>query len=393
MENNIEMTSKELKQNNQLHDNDKKSIRRREALANDDLDDKYSIQYDTIAWTGISMITRAVTVIMNIKLALDYYQNGNVNCFIWTSASIIIPTIVTTLIHATMCLQDRDLNNETLKVPWNTLLWSFLFRYLGVLKLAIRCKKAESNYDMDSQKKLYKLKIREESDVAFIRIFDCFLEAAPQKILQITIVLSFPDKISPLQTFVICGYFGTMAWCISDYHRCNRYAQIDKLKMETNGFVLQLCWHFSVSVSRILCLSLVASLFPLWTLFSCIMHSVFFGILTYIVDHPQFCIVSLGKFLFCMILGFVYLFTYIMPKDGRTKNKYIIYYTLNSLENIACVALFIIYSSESMSSSVLFYPLCILSIAFYYVGIICMILYYTRFHPKIIARSSKLVIN
>ncbi|XP_055843904.1 XK-related protein 4-like isoform X2 [Episyrphus balteatus] len=344
-------------------------------------------------WTGISIITRAITVIMNINLALNYYQNGNFNCFIWTSASIVIPTIVTTLIHATMCLQDRDLNQEVLKVPWITLVLSFLFRYWNVLFYAIKCKKAECNSDPESQKKFYKLKIREESDVAFIRIFDCFLEAAPQKILQITIVLSLPERISTLQTVVICGYFGTMAWCLSDYHRCNRYAQIDKQKMETNGFVLQLCWHFCVSVSRILCLSLVASLFPLWTLFGCIMHSIFFGVLTYLIDYPQFCAVSLGKFLFCMILGFVYLFTYIMPKDGRTRNKYIIYYTLNSLENIACVALFILFSSDSMRSSMLFYPLCILSVAFYYIGILCMILYYTRFHPKITARSSKLILN
>lgn len=35
----------------------------------------------------------------------------------------------------------------------------------------------------------FELLIHEDSDVALIRIFECFLEAAPQKILQITIIL------------------------------------------------------------------------------------------------------------------------------------------------------------------------------------------------------------
>lgn len=46
------------------------------------------------------------------------------------------------------------------------------------------------------QKKWFDRLTNEDSDVALVRIFECFLEAAPQKILQITIILSGEDDIS-----------------------------------------------------------------------------------------------------------------------------------------------------------------------------------------------------
>lgn len=42
----------------------------------------------------------------------------------------------------------------------------------------------------------YDLMVNEDSDVALIRIFECFLEAAPQKILQITIILTGEVEIT-----------------------------------------------------------------------------------------------------------------------------------------------------------------------------------------------------
>lgn len=50
--------------------------------------------------------------------------------------------------------------------------------------------------DREEQKKWFARLVNEDSDVALVRIFECFLEAAPQKILQISIILSGEEKIS-----------------------------------------------------------------------------------------------------------------------------------------------------------------------------------------------------
>lgn len=122
---------------------------------------------------------------------------------------------------ANRCYKDGKFSEgacRTLQTLWLVIVSSFFFRYWKSLMYALKCKRAESIGDKQSQlrqvitffaernsfffsfhflfSRNYKLNIREESDVAFIRLFECFLEAAPQKILQVSIVLGHVDKMT-----------------------------------------------------------------------------------------------------------------------------------------------------------------------------------------------------
>lgn len=63
-----------------------------------------------------------------------------------------------------------------------------VLRYFDALRYAIKSKKAEKNNDLENQRKYYELMVKEDSDVALLRVLECFLEAAPQQILQISII-------------------------------------------------------------------------------------------------------------------------------------------------------------------------------------------------------------
>lgn len=69
-------------------------------------------------------------------------------------------------------------------------------RYSKTLIYMVKCKQAEMNNNKIAQKKWYDRLISEDSDVALVRVFECFLEAAPQKILQISIILSGEESIT-----------------------------------------------------------------------------------------------------------------------------------------------------------------------------------------------------
>ena len=85
--------------------------------------------------------------------------------------------------------------------------------------------------------------MREEADVALVRIFECTLETTPQKILQIAIILQ-DLEITELQIVALILYFGSMAWCIVFYNRYNRFLQKDKEQMTATAVFLQFLFNF-----------------------------------------------------------------------------------------------------------------------------------------------------
>lgn len=73
---------------------------------------------------------------------------------------------------------------------------SITYRYWKTLVYMVKCKRAGMQNNKIKQKKWYDRLVSEDSDVALVRVFECFLEAAPQKILQISIILSGEESIT-----------------------------------------------------------------------------------------------------------------------------------------------------------------------------------------------------
>lgn len=69
-------------------------------------------------------------------------------------------------------------------------------RYWKTLVYMVKCKQSEIRNDKVKQKMWHERLVSEDSDVALVRVFECFLEAAPQKILQISIILSGEESIT-----------------------------------------------------------------------------------------------------------------------------------------------------------------------------------------------------
>lgn len=92
------------------------------------------------------------------------------------------------------------------------------------------------------------------------------------------------------------------------------------------------------SVSRVLALSLLASIFPAWMGCVCLLHWVVMSIwLTLSQHHPSECSNRCEEFFLSVSLGLAYVLAFISPRDGPTRYVYLAYYLVCFMENTAAL--------------------------------------------------------
>lgn len=64
-----------------------------------------------------------------------------------------------------------------------------VLRYMDCLKYACRSFQCRKDGNRDGQKKYYLKMLKEEQDISLLRVFECFLEAAPHQVLQLTLMM------------------------------------------------------------------------------------------------------------------------------------------------------------------------------------------------------------
>lgn len=227
--------------------------------------------------------------------------------------------------------------------------------------------------------------VMEESDVSLIRIIECFIDACPHKIIHMTAIFQYARYPTVAQVLSLTSAFTGFAWSLTAYSRCIRLAQPDKRQLSLAGIGAQCVWHFCVTFSRVLSIALLASVFPVYTVIALASHAFVMTLWVFLLDRSPFCSYTVfHSFGFSMIFGAVFIFTYILPKEAKnTFSRYLFFYVLTGIENVAAIVIFVLFSS--LSTSVVL-ALSALPIVTFFVGIGAMILYHKFLHPNILSR-------
>ncbi|XP_043658289.1 XK-related protein 6 isoform X2 [Drosophila teissieri] len=321
--------------------------------------------------TLVSILWRFVSICINWSLAYTYFMEESYGYCSWTIGSILVPMVVTSVIYIhTLKYTHSGEKRIVERGIYSNVVISYLFRDVYALNYAFKYSMAKERDDKQEEIGYYQKLMTEECNVSFVRLFDSFLESAPQKILQLAIVLQSTTEFTYYRRIALFVYFGNIAWCIQAYNHSNRLAQLDKHDIATKGRFLQFLFLLCLTVSRTLCIAYVASLFPIQTVIICAALACFCGTIVFFVDSPMIAESRLMNYLYCMCFGVVYLFIFTPVKDAPTKYKYAFHLTFCLLQNAIACALYIpLYLATTI-------------IALYIVGIALLIFYYTYCHPN-----------
>ncbi|XP_017120586.1 XK-related protein 6 isoform X1 [Drosophila elegans] len=323
--------------------------------------------------TGVSIPWRFVSIFINWSLALEYWMEESYGYCAWTVGSIIVPMVVTSVIYIHI-LRAAHLGQERIvdRGVYSNAVISYLFRDGYALNYALKYSEAKKRDDQEEEIRYYQKLLTEECNVGFVRLFDSFLESAPQKVLQLVIVLRSIKDFTYYRVIAFVVYFGNIAWCIQAHNHSNRLVQLDKHDIPAKGRFLQFMFLLCLTVSRTLCIAYMASLFPVETLIICATHACLCGSVLFLVDSPMIAESRLMNYLYCLCFGVVYLFIFTPVKDSPTKYKYAFYLTFCLLQNTFACALYIpLYLSIAI-------------IVLYVVGIMLILFYYSNCHPNTI---------
>lgn len=392
------------------------STARIENLKQNDSSDKMCEAQQTFGFfyvicIALSIITYVLDLALACILLYFYSVQGYGVYFALTLTFVLVPAIFMTAISMRWYIVDHDdpslgktsVSQWIIRIIFLLLQVSPLLRYLDTLIYGLRSKVAGSSGIDQLQSTLYRRMLDEDSNGALLRLFHCFLHAAPQAVIQLMILLHHitrPDRlqdlgteVAVLQAWAVLAALVSIAWSLTSYHRSVRYARDDKEKVPSVGTLVAFCWHLMSAVSRVLALSLLASIFPTWMGVVCALHWGVMAIWLALSQHQTAaCSNRCEELLLSAALGLAYVIAFISPRDGPTRYIYLAYYLVCFMENIGALVVWCV-ASNSEENPLLYYGAAGAQMTAFLLAIIFLFIYYRYCHPSTAGRSKILEIT
>ncbi|XP_037136152.1 XK-related protein 7-like [Syngnathus acus] len=249
-----------------------------------------------------------------------------------------------------------------------------VWRYIHALFLG-----AQSRWHGDGSHNRFHWRLMFESaDITMLRLLEAFLKSAPQLVLQLSIMIH-GNAVLPLQGLSASASLVSLAWMIASYQKVLRDSRDDKLPMSYKAVIAQILWHLFTIGARTVAFALFASVFQLYFGIFIVSH---WCIMTFwiIQGETDFCMSKWEEIIYNMVVGIIYIFCWFNVKEGPSRLRMTVYYTVTLAENVALTAAWYTYRGPHTSDSYALVVVCLVACSFA-LGTFFMLVYYCWLHP------------
>ncbi|CAK9815379.1 XK-related protein 5 [Anthophora plagiata] len=309
---------------------------------------------------------------------MEYFLQGQ---FIWgcfALSSTILPASVIQMFSLRWYHSDGSIK---------TIHWLLHFLFLGVLHryLILLC---ATIYSL-RKKRFVKDKnwvYRQESDICMLHLFESFMGAAPQLILQLYVMAVL--RRTPLWTSLSAVVsFCSLTWAVGTYIKAMH--KINPGHNETTWVVLTLqgLWRAGMLISRIAVLVLTAICLREWSLLFLGLHWLLMTIWV-ILQNTDFCPTIWEERIYNCIIGFIYCFDFFNLRVGKSRYRVLIFYSIIVMENIVFLVVYVLCFKDAIKAEEIAITTSLI-IGGMMIGLTSMLFYYGKFHPSKIGSSIK----
>lgn len=216
------------------------------------------------------------------------------------------------------------------------------------------------------------------TDLSMLKMFEAFLESAPQLLLQVYIVLLGHKEVSIFQYMSMAFSFISIAWSLVDYRRCLRRSLSYVSEMPSG---LPTLVYLLYKLCTITSLILSYSLYLILSAYTTVALSILWLLMTLWTNFLQtnFCSSRGLECIYRFVVGVILTFTFFNVKGHNTKVAMGIYYSSFCLVNIVSPILLSLLMPQFNESTILVVDIMILGCTF--LGLFCLVLYYVLLHP------------
>uniref|UniRef100_A0A087Y5F9 XK-related protein n=1 Tax=Poecilia formosa TaxID=48698 RepID=A0A087Y5F9_POEFO len=350
----------------------------------------------------------------DLWLAADYYLRGDYWWFGLTLVFVVVPSAVVQVLSfrwfvydysdagadatagdSTLSTKDSDQHggnapavnaaNVTPRRCCTICMWVFqtvlhvlqlgqVWRYVHALYLG-----AQSRWHRNGPRRHFHWRLMFESaDITMLRLLEAFLKSAPQLVLQLSIMIH-GNGVLPLQGLSASASLVSLAWMIASYQKVLRDSRDDKLPMSYKAVIAQMLWHFFTIGARTVAFALFASVFQLYFGIFIVSH---WCVMTFwiIQGETDFCMSKWEEIIYNMVVGIIYIFCWFNVKEGPSRFRMALYYSVTLAENVALTAAWYTYRGPQTSDSSALVVVCLVACSFA-LGTFFMLVYYCWLHP------------